>query len=94
MQRRSRRPGTVAASPPLIGDSVHRPLKNKEDRFVLEDAIHASESSSDGVHCPAHVFEVTLEPSSFTEEKLALYQSYEETYIRSLIRKGLVSKGF
>jgi len=55
--------------------------KSKESQFILEDAIHAPESSSSGgVHDnkPAHVFEVTLEPSSYSDEKFALFQSYEE----------------
>ncbi|KAI0265192.1 arginine-tRNA-protein transferase [Gloeopeniophorella convolvens] len=50
---------------------------SKEPQFILEDAIHAPENLSKHSQKPAHVFEVTLEPSSFTEEKFALYQSYE-----------------
>jgi arginine-tRNA-protein transferase len=48
---------------------------SEEPRFVLEDAIHASENA---LNNPAHIFEVTLEPSSYSDEKFALYQSYEE----------------
>ncbi|KAI0306980.1 arginine-tRNA-protein transferase [Multifurca ochricompacta] len=51
---------------------------SKGPHFVLEDAIHASESSSKSANKPAHTFEVTLEPSSYTDEKFALYRSYEE----------------
>jgi len=55
--------------------------RGKEPQFVLEDAIHRPESfSSESVHenKPVHVFEVTLEPSSYTDEKFALFQSYEK----------------
>ncbi|KAI0303879.1 arginine-tRNA-protein transferase [Russula brevipes] len=55
---------------------------SKEPQFVLEDAIHAPESSfvggSGNRNHPAHVFEVTLEPASYSDEKFALFQSYEE----------------
>ncbi|KAI0254902.1 arginine-tRNA-protein transferase [Lactifluus subvellereus] len=67
--------GTVARE---YATSLKGKGSSKEHRFVLEDAIHAPESTSNGVNNPAHVFEVTLEPSSFTDEKFALYQSYEE----------------
>ncbi|KAH9965738.1 arginine-tRNA-protein transferase [Russula dissimulans] len=45
--------------------------------FVLEDAIHASEIFPGGGN-PAHVFEVILEPSGYSDEKFSLFQSYEE----------------
>ncbi|KAH9076977.1 arginine-tRNA-protein transferase [Lactarius deliciosus] len=48
---------------------------SNETQFVLEDAIHASENA---LNDPAHVFEVTLEPSSYSDEKFALFQSYEK----------------
>ncbi|KAH9049587.1 arginine-tRNA-protein transferase [Lactarius hengduanensis] len=48
---------------------------SNEPQFVLEDAIHASENA---LNDPAHVFEVTLEPSSYSDEKFALFQSYEK----------------
>jgi len=55
--------------------------QSREPQFVLEDAIHGSESfSSEGARedTPVHVFEVTLEPSSYTDEKFTLFQSYEK----------------
>ncbi|KAJ3521251.1 hypothetical protein NM688_g9040 [Phlebia brevispora] len=46
----------------------------------LEEAIHASElehcASTSGPE-PAHKFQVTLEPASYTDEKFALYQIYQ-----------------
>ncbi|KAH8106110.1 arginine-tRNA-protein transferase [Cristinia sonorae] len=46
--------------------------------FELESAIHAAEEDFLKPDSTAvHKFEVTLEPSSFTEEKFALYQSYQ-----------------
>jgi len=63
----------------IIYLAISRPRKGKgsseEPHFVLEDAIHASENASSN---SAHIFEVTLEPSSYSDEKFALYQSYEE----------------
>jgi arginyl-tRNA---protein transferase len=62
-------------------------------KFNLEETIHASEAGFLTGHSAAHKFEVgtlfttllkliaikiTLEPSSFTEEKFQLFQSYEE----------------
>ncbi|KAA1466226.1 hypothetical protein DENSPDRAFT_768177 [Dentipellis sp. KUC8613] len=54
-------------------------------------SIHASEKqflpSSEAE--PAQVFEVTLEPSSFTEEKFALYESYEANiHSRAHVRRS------
>ncbi|KAF8265113.1 arginine-tRNA-protein transferase [Lactarius quietus] len=62
-------------------DSDTAPRKGKgkgsseESQFVLEDAIHAPEIA---LNNSAHKFEVTLEPSSYSAEKFALYQSYEK----------------
>jgi arginine-tRNA-protein transferase len=61
-------------------------------QFVLEDAIHASENASNNpAHnfevgasrgmvkfSPTQPLQVTLEPSSYSGEKFALYQSYEK----------------
>ncbi|OSD04358.1 hypothetical protein PYCCODRAFT_1364194 [Trametes coccinea BRFM310] len=47
--------------------------------FELTKDIHASEVNFLDANSPAaHNFEVTLEPSSFTEEKFALYKSYQK----------------
>ncbi|KAI0375755.1 hypothetical protein BV20DRAFT_959795 [Pilatotrama ljubarskyi] len=46
--------------------------------FNLTEDIHAGERSFLDEKTPAHTFEVTLEPSSFTEEKFALYVSYQK----------------
>ncbi|TCD67673.1 Arginyl-tRNA--protein transferase 1 [Steccherinum ochraceum] len=46
--------------------------------FELDTALHASEARYLKGESAAHVFEVTLEPSSFTEEKFALYKSYQQ----------------
>ncbi|KAH9899760.1 arginine-tRNA-protein transferase [Cubamyces lactineus] len=46
--------------------------------FNLVDDIHAAESSFVRDTTPAHRFEVTLEPSSYTDEKFALYCSYQK----------------
>ncbi|KAI0049645.1 hypothetical protein FA95DRAFT_1556740 [Auriscalpium vulgare] len=50
--------------------------KSSAQIFSLEDALHASEKTFAGDDA-VHAFEVTLELSSFTEEKFTLYQSYE-----------------
>ncbi|KAI0796566.1 arginine-tRNA-protein transferase [Abortiporus biennis] len=50
---------------------------SKAPAFDLVTAIHASESKTlDGMET-AHKFEVTLEPSSFTDEKFNLFKSYQ-----------------
>lgn len=69
--------GGNAAGEPGREDTAPRKGKGSSEvsQFVLEDAIHASESALDN---PAHNFEITLEPSSYSGEKFALYQSYEK----------------
>jgi len=48
--------------------------------FSLVDSIHTSESGfRDGLVAPLHKFETTLEPSSFTEEKYALFKQYQRS---------------
>ncbi|KAI9000901.1 arginine-tRNA-protein transferase [Trametes punicea] len=46
--------------------------------FELTKDIHRSEHAFAQDESPRHKFEVTLEPSSFTEEKFALYKSYQK----------------
>ncbi|KDQ64886.1 hypothetical protein JAAARDRAFT_241032 [Jaapia argillacea MUCL 33604] len=46
--------------------------------FSLIDAIHESEARF-ATGEPVHQFEVTLEPSSYTEEKFALFTNYQES---------------
>jgi len=90
---------------PLLGGLLYylfsRPVKrkgsssSKEPQFILEDAIHASESSSRGANDkPAHVFEVTLEPSSYTDEKFTLYQSYEANIHKKVNKRSEGFKNF
>jgi len=68
---------------------------SKEPQFILEDAIHAPESSSRGLNDkPVHVFEVTLEPSSYTDEKFALYQSYEAKIHKKVNKRSENFKSF
>ncbi|KAI0347372.1 hypothetical protein BDW22DRAFT_1425409 [Trametopsis cervina] len=65
----------------LHGDD-HEDKKQKgkaNDRFVLEEALHHAEQSfceRAGIESK-HKFEVTLEESSYTPEKFALYQKYQ-----------------
>ncbi|KZT66010.1 hypothetical protein DAEQUDRAFT_730775 [Daedalea quercina L-15889] len=51
--------------------------KEMETFFLLNEAIHASEFEFHTDKEPKHRFEVTLEPSSFTNEKFDLYKSYQ-----------------
>ncbi|KAI0000071.1 arginine-tRNA-protein transferase [Russula vinacea] len=68
---------------------------SKEPRFVLEDAIHASESTSRSVNVEsAHVFEVTLEPSSYSDEKFALFRGYEANIHKKADKKSGSFKRF
>ncbi|KAI0335581.1 hypothetical protein GY45DRAFT_1350777 [Cubamyces sp. BRFM 1775] len=71
--------------------------------FNLVTDIHAAESSFVRDSTPAHRFEVTLEPSSYTEEKFALYCSYQKeihkeddkeasSFRRFLVQTPLVSQ--
>ncbi|KAI0082575.1 hypothetical protein K474DRAFT_1655378 [Panus rudis PR-1116 ss-1] len=56
----------------------HTKPSKREAPFVLEVDIHASEASFlAGQEELAHRFEVTLEHSSYTEEKFALFQEYQ-----------------
>ncbi|KAH9994119.1 arginine-tRNA-protein transferase [Russula compacta] len=82
-------------------DSSTTPSKGKDassskrPRSNLEDAIYAPESSPGGAHSnPAHVFEVTLEPSSYSDEKFALYCSYEKHIHKKENRTRGNFKGF
>ncbi|THH33666.1 hypothetical protein EUX98_g547 [Antrodiella citrinella] len=72
---------TEDAQEKLKGGSSKRPKGGKASQnapaFVLEEAIHAAESSRLKDANAAHTFEVMLEPSSFTKEKFDLYQSYQ-----------------
>ncbi|KAK0468337.1 arginine-tRNA-protein transferase [Desarmillaria tabescens] len=49
--------------------------KSKNPEFVWPNAIHASESGC--IEAARHKFEVILEPSSYSEEKFALYDRYQ-----------------
>ncbi|TBU33230.1 arginine-tRNA-protein transferase [Dichomitus squalens] len=49
-----------------------------EHVFKLANDIHAAELRFLRDETPAHKYEVTLEPASFTQEKFALYQSYQK----------------
>jgi arginine-tRNA-protein transferase len=68
----------AAGNAPTTSSKRKGSSSSKEPQFVLEDANHASESTSGDVNVDsAHVFEVTLEPSSYSDEKFALFRSYE-----------------
>ncbi|EIM88514.1 uncharacterized protein STEHIDRAFT_95770 [Stereum hirsutum FP-91666 SS1] len=73
--------GTDAVGTSVGNSSTKTPNKppNKSPPASFVSLVHASETSfiTDGID-PAHKFEVTIEPSSFTEEKFALFQSYEK----------------
>ncbi|KAI0774383.1 arginine-tRNA-protein transferase [Fomes fomentarius] len=63
-------------------NAMKSPAKGKghaDHVFNFIDDIHAAEVSflENGIS-PAHRFEVTLEPSSYTAEKFALYCSYQQ----------------
>lgn len=60
----------------IRGNAVRKGLDSAP--FELTQSIHVSERQYVINGEPAHNFEVTLELSSFTEEKFALYQSYEK----------------
>lgn len=52
--------------------------KNRETEFNLIERIHESEISRlKSPPNPAHLFEVTLEPDTFTEEKFQLFANYQ-----------------
>ncbi|XP_006460008.1 hypothetical protein AGABI2DRAFT_202585 [Agaricus bisporus var. bisporus H97] len=51
--------------------------KNKQQRFNLFEAVHASEASFHLNKHPSHNFEIILEPASFSEEKYDLYVKYQ-----------------
>lgn len=50
--------------------------KGKAQGFILTEEIHAAEHAA-GSDSAAHTFEVIIQPSSYTEEKFKLYQSYQ-----------------
>ncbi|PFH51424.1 hypothetical protein AMATHDRAFT_59176 [Amanita thiersii Skay4041] len=50
----------------------------KTSSFSLTSAIHASEVGFHSEDSPAHCFEVIIEPSSYSSEKYALYERYQE----------------
>ncbi|KAH9850700.1 arginine-tRNA-protein transferase [Lenzites betulinus] len=56
--------------------------------FTLTEDIHASELGFFKDETPAHTFEVTLEPASYTEEKFALYRSYQKEIHHEAAEKG------
>ncbi|KAI0282296.1 arginine-tRNA-protein transferase [Russula aff. rugulosa BPL654] len=79
----------------LCGDSAAAGSSFSGPQFILEHAIHAPESSSRGANeKPAHVFEITLEPSSYTDEKFTLYQSYEANTHKKVNKRSEGFKGF
>jgi hypothetical protein len=62
----------------LLNSTSPSKSKSKEPQFILEDAIHASESSaSAGVHesKPAHVFEVRI----YSGERIPFPKSIPES---------------
>lgn len=75
------------------GKDIHRQAMKatKDVEFILTDAIHASEYRPNSGSELAHRFEVTLEPSSFTPEKFALYQTYQREVHKEEEEKGSAS---
>ncbi|KAI0677431.1 arginine-tRNA-protein transferase [Trametes maxima] len=63
---------------PMNGVRNARKKKKGKDVFNLAQDIHAPEATFLKNETPAHKFEVTLEPSSFTPEKFDLYKSYQK----------------
>ncbi|KAF5369803.1 hypothetical protein D9758_001173 [Tetrapyrgos nigripes] len=55
-----------------------KPKGKNTTEFDLVTAIHAAEVNSSADQQATHRFEVTLEPSSYTAEKFALYQKYQK----------------
>ena len=64
----------------LTGDcaNAYRQKKSEKNTFDLLTTIHESEytNKKPGLE-PAHRFEVTLEPDTFSEEKFALFDNYQ-----------------
>lgn len=69
-----------------IRESAKKYPKSKEERkkqhnvFDLAESVHAAEYSVNARRIPpepAHRFEVTLEPASFSEEKFDLFENYQ-----------------
>ncbi|KAK2466134.1 hypothetical protein APHAL10511_001776 [Amanita phalloides] len=52
--------------------------KSRNQTFSLMHAIHTMETGFHTEDHPTHRFEVSLEPSSYTSEKYALYKKYQE----------------
>ncbi|GLB33700.1 putative ATE1 [Lyophyllum shimeji] len=62
------------------GPEIAKKMPMKMPPFSLVDSIHTSESGfGEGSATSSHEFEITLEPSSFTEEKYALFEKYQRT---------------
>ncbi|KAH9940591.1 arginine-tRNA-protein transferase [Amylocystis lapponica] len=60
------------------GPEKRPPKPNKLPAYdSLASAIHASESDFVTGQEPVHKFSVTLEPASYSDEKFALYESYQ-----------------
>ncbi|KAH7879686.1 arginine-tRNA-protein transferase [Lentinula edodes] len=69
----------------------HKKLQKGKDnaKFNLRASIHASEFHSDQNQHFAHKFEMTLEPSSYTDEKYELFKKYQtEIHFDSTSPKG------
>jgi arginyl-tRNA---protein transferase len=70
-------PGLEGINIMLMLCSEHRE-KARRNEFDLTTAVHQSECSNLARPPePAHMFEVTLEPDKFTEEKFELYANYQ-----------------
>ncbi|KAL1739129.1 arginine-tRNA-protein transferase, partial [Schizophyllum fasciatum] len=52
-------------------------IAKRQHQFTLVSAVHESESGFHGVEHPAHIFETTLEPASYSDEKYSLYEKYQ-----------------
>ncbi|VDB97018.1 unnamed protein product [Peniophora sp. CBMAI 1063] len=70
--------GDLGGDIPVDGSSATRKPAKRQQPFDLVRDLHASEKPFlDADARPAHEFTVTLELARYTDEKFALYQSYE-----------------
>ncbi|KAH8830854.1 arginine-tRNA-protein transferase [Flagelloscypha sp. PMI_526] len=56
-----------------------KPMKARASEPTLAETIHLPEASFVSPNTPKHNFQVTLEPSSYTAEKYALFEKYQTT---------------
>lgn len=57
--------------------NINREKARQKSGFDLHHTVHEAETQNLKPSSPAHRFEVTLEPDTFTEEKFLLYKNYQ-----------------